>query len=158
MKPKEQTWNDTLPHGPLLCALCMGNDKYVAPGQPFDQLNACGNDAKTVAKKVRDLGEDRAHATLLSNLKDKAAMEKALKVFLSQIRQPPRTVLVYFSGHGLQEGDQIFLVPTGASPSNVHELRQQCLSHDDVFRILKQDLQDRPLPDQGEGIFLQPLP
>ena len=35
----------------LLCALCMGNDKYDAPGQPFAQLDACCNDAKTVAKR-----------------------------------------------------------------------------------------------------------
>jgi uncharacterized caspase-like protein len=141
----------------MLCALCLGNDKYDLPGSPFAALDSCSNDAKTVATKVRNLG---ASATHLSNLRNKASMEKALKDFLNpaKICRPPRFVLVYFSGHGVQEGEKIFLVPTGASPSSMQELHEQCLSHDDVFRILKQDLQDRDFPGQGDGIFVEPLP
>ena len=80
---------------------------------------------------------------------DKAAMELQVKDFLRQIRQPPRMVLVYVSGHGVQEGDEIFIVPTHASPSTMEELRAQCLSHDELFRILKTDLEERNVPDQG---------
>ena len=76
-------------------------------------------------------------------------MEFEVKHFLRQIRRPPRMVLVYVSGHGVQEGDEIFLVPTHASPSNLEELRAQCLSHDELFRILKTDLEERDVPDLG---------
>ena len=66
-----------------------------------------------VAAQVRNkLGELGAWATDVGNIKDKAAMELEVKHFLRQIRRPPRMVLVYVSGHGVQEGDEIFLVPS----------------------------------------------
>jgi hypothetical protein len=49
----------------------------------------------------------------------------------------------------VQEGDKIFLVPTHASPSTVGELRALCLSHDELFRILKTDLEERDVSDEG---------
>jgi len=76
-------------------------------------------------------------------------MRGALVEFLDKIHRAPQVVLIYFSGHGVQEGDAIFLVPTGASTSSVQDLHEQCLSHDDVFRILKEILEDRKVPDQG---------
>ena len=72
-----------------------------------------------------------------------------LSKILGKIHQPPQMVLIYFSGHGVQEGDAIFLLPTGASASSDKELREQCLSHDDVFRILKKKLEDKKVPNQG---------
>ena len=141
-----QKWDDTLPHGPPLCALCIGNDGYVS----FEALSSCVKDAKAMAAQVRKkLGASGAWATEVCNVQDKAAMERALKDFLGQIHRPPRVVLVYFSGHGMQERDEIFLVPTNASPSTLEELRAQCLSHDELFRILKIHLGERDVPDQG---------
>jgi hypothetical protein len=148
MKLEYKTWEETLPHGPPLCALCMGNDKYESSS--FPALRSCVRDAKAVAAQVRNkLGELGAWATDVGNIKDKAAMELEVKHFLRQIRRPPRMVLVYVSGHEVQEGDEIFLVPTHASPSNLEELRAQCLSHDELFRILKTDLEERDVPDLG---------
>ena len=95
------------------------------------------------------LQDEGAWAKVKCNIKDKAAMELELKDFLRQIRRPPRMVLVYFSGHGVQEGDEIFLVPTHVSPSTVEEMRALCLSHDELFRILKTDLEERDVPDEG---------
>jgi len=148
MKVEYKTWEETLPHGPPLCALCMGNDAYVSSS--FPALSSSVNDAKAVAAQIENkLGESGAWATDVGNIKDKAAMELQVKNFLRQIRRPPRMVLVYVSGHGVQEGDEIFLVPTHASPSTLEELRAQCLSHDELFRILKTDLEERDVPDQG---------
>ena len=143
-----QKWEETLPHGPPLCALCMGNDDYVS--STFGALSLCARDAKAVSAEVHNkLQAAGAWAKVKCNIKDKAAMELELKDFLRQIRRPPRMVLVYFSGHGVQEGDEIFLVPTLASPSTVEELRALCLSHDELFRILKTDLEERDVPDEG---------
>ena len=145
---KWQKWEETLPHGPPLCALCIGNDDYVS--STFGALSSCARDAKAVAAQVRHkLQDEGAWAKVKCNIKDKAAMELELKDFLRQIRRPPRMVLVYFSGHGVQEGDEIFLVPTHVSPSTVEELRALCLSHDELFRILKTDLEERDVPDEG---------
>ena len=139
-----QTWAETRPLGPPLCALCIGNDKYAVL---FGPLVNCATDAKHVAERVRSVSG--ASATLLCNLKDRTSMQGALEDFLDKIHHPPQMVLIYFSGHGVQEGDAIFLVPTGASPSSDKELREQCLSHDDVFRILKKKLEDKKVPNQG---------
>ena len=148
-KVLEQTWEETLPHGPWLCALCIGNDYRE---NTVGHLPMCAKDARA----VRDLVLDRiprASATGHYNLKDKYGMEHALKAFCAQIRKPPRMVIYYFSGHAVQEGDGIFLLPNDASPRNLEELRQQCLSHDEVFRILKEELADRDVPDQGTSLI-----
>jgi uncharacterized caspase-like protein len=148
VKVSSQKWEETLPHGPSLCALCIGNDNYVS--STFGALSSCAKDAKAVAAQVHNrLQRAGAWAKVECNIRDKAAMELELKDFLRQIRRPPRMVLIYFSGHGVQEGDEIFLVPTHASPSTVEELRALCLSHDELFRILKTDLEERDVPDEG---------
>lgn len=148
---KDQTWEETTLRGPPLYALCIGNDKYASSN--FAPLTCCVRDAKGVAQEVNSkLGTKGGYATSATDLTDKEAMESAIKDFLSLIRlhgRPPRMVMIYVSGHAVQEGDQIFLVPTRASPTSVKELRQQCLSHDDIFRILKSDLADKDWPDQG---------
>jgi len=141
---RHQTWAETLPPGPPLCALCIGNDKY---GTKFGPLTNCAEDAKQVAARVSCVSG--SSATSAFNLKDRASMRGALVEFLDKIHRAPQVVLIYFSGHGVQEGDAIFLVPTGASTSSVQDLHEQCLSHDDVFRILKEILEDRKVPDQG---------
>lgn len=150
MRKKQQKWEETTPRGPPLCALCIGNDKYASSN--FAPLNRCVRDAEGVAQQVNSkLGTKGGWATSEKDLIDKEAMESAIIGFLSHIRahrRPPRMVMIYVSGHAVQEGDKIFLVPTRASPTSVEELRQQCLSHDDIFRILKSDLEDRYWPDQ----------
>ena len=148
---KDQKWEETTPRGPPLCALCIGNDKYASSN--FALLNRCVQDAEGVAKQVNSkLGTKGGWAKSEKDLIGKGTMESAIKGFLSHIRahrRPPRMVMIYVSGHAVQEGDKIFLVPTRASPTSIEELRQQCLSHDDIFRILKSELEDRDLPDQG---------
>jgi len=139
-----QTWVETQPSGPPLSALCIGNDTYAAPFGPH--VN-CAKDARHIADRVSSVSG--ASATCVTKLKDLASMQGALEHFLDKIYCSPQVVFIYFSSHGVQEGDVIFLVPTGASPSSVQELREQCLSHDDVFRILREKLEDRKVPDQG---------
>jgi len=146
---KYQTWEETTPHGPLLCVLCIGNDKYEpSTRKDFPPLERCVQDAEGVAQQVKSKIRG-GWATIEKDLIDKEAMERALTRFISHVRRPARMVMIYVSGHAVQEGDKIFLVPTRASPTSVEELRQQCLSHDDIFRILKSDLADRDWPDQG---------
>ena len=147
---KEQTWEETLPHGPLLCALCIGND--YRENAIFGHLPICTKDARAVHDLLLNKIQ-RASATHHCNLKDKDGMKHALKAFCAQIRKPPRMVIYYFSGHAVQEGDGIFLLPNDASPRNLEDLRQQCLSHDEVFRILKKELADRDVPDQGTPLI-----
>ena len=130
-------WEDTELRGPLLCALCFGNANY--KDETFCDLPNCVNDAERVAKQARKVS-DNAVVKVERNLPDKKAMIQALENFL--FRRPPlhtpRIVLIYFSGHGIQAGHRLFLVPTGfAGPNSEVELNGKCLSHEEVFEILE---------------------
>ena len=79
-----------------------------------------------------------AEAQVHVNLADKKAMQAALDDFLGKVSdRPPRMLLLYVSGHGVQTGEQLYLVPTGASPGNPQQLSEQCLSHGEIFRAFK---------------------
>ena len=110
---KVRKWDEIMPLGPTLCALCIGNDEYSAD-KNFSKLPNCVQDAERVADEVRKLPE--AAADVHRNVKDKAGMEKALKDFLAKhAGRPPRILIFYFSGHGIQTGDTLFLLPTSAA-------------------------------------------
>ena len=143
---KLRKW-EVLPQGPSLCALCIGNNEY--SGETFPKLPNCVQDAQRVKEEVEKLPEDlKAVAEMRRNVKDKAGMEKALSDFLSKhAGSPLRTLLFYVSGHGFQTGDTLFLLPTSASPQSKKELSDNCLSHDDVFRIMQDWLEKEMVED-----------
>ena len=108
---KVRKWDDIMLLGPSLCALCIGNEEY-----SDKKLTNCARDAQRVVDEVRKLPEDlKAEAEVRMNVKDKIGMEKALRDFLAKYAgRLPRTLLFYFSGHGIQTGDTLFLLPTSA--------------------------------------------
>ena len=145
---KKMHWGDLNVRGPQLRALCIGNN--TKGNHVFPDLKNCAKDASAVAQRVRIIFEPDA-VTLECNIKTKEQLVTVLRDFLKRFDHPPRMVIIYFSGHGVQEGDEIFLVPTDAEPRTLDELRAQCLSHDDLFRILKQDMEDRQFPGEAVG-------
>ena len=142
MKPRR--WEEVDPPGPMLRALCIGNDKY-GRGR-FEPLPSCGNDAERVAQAVRSV--PNAEATCRMNLCDKPAMKKALIEFLDQqSNRPPRVLILYCSGHGVQAGDKLYFLPTSATPTSLNELQEQCLSHEEIFRCLAEWLEKIGIKD-----------
>ena len=74
----------------------------------------------------------------------KLSLQKVLKTFLAGIvNAPPRVVLVYFTGHGIRTGDKIFLVPATATLEEGTDLKQWCMSLDEVWELLKTELEDK---------------
>ena len=127
-------WEAVSPRGPMLRALCFGNAKYSSA--QFGELPNCVQDAISVKKAVDEM--PGAEAQVHVNLADKKAMQAALDDFLGKASdRPPRMLLLYVSGHGVQTGEQLYLVPTGASPGNPQQLSEQCLSHGEIFRAFK---------------------
>ena len=137
---RKKHWGDLNVGGPQLRALCIGNN--TKGNHVFPDLENCAKDARAVKEKICNIfGPDAV--TLEYNIKTKEGLVTVLRDFLKRFDRPPRMVIIYFSGHGVQEGDEIFLVPTDATPKTSDELRAQCLSHDDLFRILKEDMEDK---------------
>ena len=118
----------------MLRALCFGNATYSSA--QFGELPNCVQDANSVKKAVDEM--PGAEAQVHINLADKRAMQAALDDFLGKASaRPPRMLMFYVSGHGVQTGEQLYLVPTGASPGTPQQLSEQCLSHGEIFRAFE---------------------
>ena len=131
---RPRQWQEVSPRGPTLRALCFGNENYSST--QFSKLPSAVQDAESVKKAVEEMPDGIAQVHM--NLADKQAMEGALADFLGKaFERPPRMLLFYVSGHGVQTGEQLYLVPTGASPSNRQQLSEQCLSHGEIFLTFK---------------------
>ena len=84
-------------------------------------------------------------------------MEDEVRKFVAEIYKdaPPRVVVVSYSGHGIQDGASILMVPSGAS-KEPDELKRQGFSHNELFKILHDEIHKHtavraPLscPEQG---------
>ena len=138
MAAPRKRWEDTLPRGQRTRALCIGVNNYtkLAP-----LANAIA-DAEGIAQSIRDLPESSACAVQdPAHTKNKRALKERIEQFLVEIPRecPPRIVLIFYAGHAIQEGAMIYLVPANADPKD----KNTCLSHDDLFRMLKFHVDDK---------------
>ena len=147
MPPKHKTkrWSDLDQQGPTVRALCLGINEY----QHLRTLDNCERDAEALAEKVRALpGDCTAKVCKSSQLKDKDAMRTQVRKFVQTIDKdrPPRVVLVSYSGHAMQDGDAIFMVPSGAeTPKDGEGLKRECFSHNELFEILHEEMHKQTL-------------
>jgi len=127
-------WDEINPLGPMLRALCLENAAYC--DDHFHYLPNSVDDATNVKEIVNTVPSSEAE--LETNLKDKKAMQAALAGFFGRATARPLQVwLFYFSGHGVKQGDQLYLVPTGASHSDCERLEEQRLLHGEIFCTFK---------------------
>jgi tetratricopeptide (TPR) repeat protein len=106
-------------------ALVIGNGGY----RNAPKLPNPANDARAVAKTLRDIDFQVIEATDL----DRAGMEAALLEFLQ--RAPSAAVrLLFYAGHGLQIGGNNYLVPVDAMVASKNAASFELI---DIDRILK---------------------
>ena len=70
-------------------------------------------------------------------------MKAAVSKFLNEIPEeyPPRMVLISFSGHAFQDGEDIMMVPSAASGhENPEKLKAEGFSHNELFSILYEEM------------------
>ena len=138
MAAPRKRWEDTLPRGQRTRALCIGVNDYT-------KLHPLANaiaDADGIAQSIRDLPESSACAVQdPAWTATKRALKERIEQFLVEIprERPPRIVLIFYAGHAIQEGAMIYLVPANADPKD----KNTCLSHDDLFRMLKFHVDDK---------------
>ena len=130
-------WADLKKPGPTVKALCFGINEYDHVG-PLDN---CEADADAMAERVRTLPGSTARVCKGGHLKDKAAMREKVLNFVATIAEkaPPRVVIVSYSGHAIQDGASILMVPSGAS-AEPDALKQEGFSHDELFKILHDEI------------------
>jgi len=137
--PQRVRWEDSLPQGLRVQALCIGVSDYGGGVGKLDKLPNATADAKSIARCVNELGGRIGMFQLVENPVHKKDLTKAVKNFVSKIDvdRPPRIILVFYAGHGMQHGDAIYLLPTNANPKTPEQLKSQGMSHDELFRSLK---------------------
>jgi len=133
MDTGRKRWEDCWSQGNHVQALCIGVSEYT-------ELNTLPNavlDAKRIAHCVDELGRNKSQ--IVANPMSKSELKREVQDFVRRIDRdrPPRIVLVFYAGHGMQEGDAIYLLPAKVNPKTPEELKLQGLSHDELFKSLK---------------------
>ena len=111
-------------------ALVIGNAKYKEVGELANPVN----DATDIAKALKKLGFE---VTLLTNLKNKEAMQNAIDNFRSQLRQGG-VGLFYYAGHGVQVGGTNYLIPIGESLDHEANTPHRTLSLNEVVALMEE--------------------
>jgi len=130
--------------GPPVRALCLGINAY----DHLPPLENCENDAEQIARGVQMVPDGRRGcvATIRKGpqLRDKLAMKNAISSFLADIDKqcPPRMVLISVSCHAIQDGADILMAPSAASKEPA-QLKQESLSHNEIFSILYQEMHEK---------------
>jgi hypothetical protein len=111
-------------------ALVIGNAKYKEVAELANPVN----DATDMAKALEKLGFE---VTLLTNLKNKEAMQNAINNFRSQLRQGG-VGLFYYAGHGVQVGGTNYLIPIGESLDYEANTPHRTLSLNEVVALMEE--------------------
>jgi hypothetical protein len=110
-------------------ALVIGNANYKEGGELANPVN----DATDMAKALEKLGFE---VTLLTNLKNKEAMQNAIDNFRGQLRQGG-VGLFYYAGHGVQVQGKNYLIPIGESLDYEESTPHRTLSLNEVVDLME---------------------
>jgi hypothetical protein len=137
---KTKRWEESLPRGLQMQALCIGVNDY----KEKTKLENAIADAEGIARCIENLPDSSARA-VCRNPESKGALRREIESFLFDINKerPPQIVLIFYAGHAVQEGNQIFLLPANANPKTQEDLKSTCFSHDELFKLLKVKLDDK---------------
>jgi hypothetical protein len=108
-------------------ALVIGNSKYVN----VDALPNPANDARVVAKTLRDIGFDVTDGFDLA----RDGMEQQIREFLRKAENAA-VRLFYYAGHGLQVDDRNYLVPVNTRLERASDLSFETIGLDSVLENL----------------------
>jgi general L-amino acid transport system substrate-binding protein len=111
-------------------ALVIGNGKYVHA----NPLPNPANDARAVAKALRDVGFDVSAGEDL----DRSGMERLLREFLTKA-SAARVAVVYYAGHGMQVNGRNYLVPVDAKLESAAVLNFETIELDKILASLDDD-------------------
>ena len=105
-------------------ALVMGNSAYVAAGA----LANPANDARAVAKALRDIGFDVSEGVNLDNRSQQRLVQDFLRKSASS-----KIALLYYAGHGMQVDGKNYLVPVDARLQAATDLPFETLELDKII-------------------------
>ncbi len=105
-------------------ALVIGNGAYVN----FPALPNPPNDARTLAKNLRDLGYEVTEGIDLK----RDDMQKMTREFMRNAAQA-KTLVLYYAGHGVQIGGRNYLVPVDVKPQDGSTITDKMTDMDNIL-------------------------
>src|SRR5262249_30764570 len=108
-------------------ALVIGNSRYVN----VDALPNPANDARAVAKALRDVGFDVTDGVDLT----RDGMEQQIREFLRKA-EAATVRLLYYAGHGLQVDERNYLVPVNTRLERASDLSFETIGLDSITENL----------------------
>ncbi len=111
-------------------ALVVGNSAYKHTAELTNPLN----DARDLAAALEKTGFE----VIVAVDADKAKMDSALRAFAERLAQAD-VALFYYAGHGLQVGNQNYLVPVDAKLATQRDLEFEAVKLDFVLRQMEID-------------------
>ena len=108
-------------------ALVIGNTNY-----EVGKLRNPVNDARALGETLSNLG----FKVITKYDLGRVGLREAIREFGQEIRDKEGIAFFYYSGHGLQSDGINYLVPVDADIHEEYEIRDQCVSADQVLRML----------------------
>jgi hypothetical protein len=108
-------------------AIIIGNAAYLK----YPNLPSCIDNAIDVTQKLSSLGFDTYTFYNLDNI----SFRNALKEFFADVSNYD-VALFYYSGHGVQNDQKQYIVPTNANFRDSKELIEQCISLEEINSLL----------------------
>jgi len=125
--------------GLRVAGLCIGAGDYI----DLTPLSNAVRDAVAFNEKLNAMPGCRSNVK--KNPEDLPRLIKAIRGFLEDANMradPPQVIVIYYAGHGIQEGGRVYLVPLNASREVVDDLDVECLSLDKLMQILRRDFDE----------------
>jgi hypothetical protein len=140
--------------GLRVAGLCVGVDEY----DNTSHLQNAVRDAGDIHKKLK--GAPRCHSILVPN--SKTVSKGSLLRFIGDCleepdlhKDPPQIFKFYYAGHGIQQGDKVYLVPSQVMVTD-DVFDDDCLPLDRLMKLFRDKLDDpvrRSLGPPEESCF-----
>lgn len=117
---------------PKMVALVIGNKSYPPKGQ--GDLPGADNDAMDMAIELRSMGFKISNEKLIDLTRKE--MNFYISKFLTELR-PDSIAVIYYSGHGLEDRGENFLVPIDANVSSSADVAGELIPLNYVLQRLK---------------------
>jgi hypothetical protein len=121
--------------------LCIGISKY----SHMTSLPNAARDARKLHDKLNELGP-HCKAEVREDVQTNEDLLKCILHFLQREelqKRPPRGVLIEYSGHGMQEGGNVYLLPGNSNPADTtFDSTYNAFPLGEILRFCRKDLDD----------------
>ena len=127
-----------------VAGLCIGVREYKYAGN----LRNAVSDAEAFSAKLKAVAG--CNSEVVRNPKTATALRKSVTKCLEEKglhSTPPKLFVLFYAGHGIQEGNKVYLVPGDADTREGVDCHRECLPLDDLLKSLRDTL-DRPVREK----------